>query len=53
MDKYDIKDYSEQLEQMCVGCRKFTKCDHKKICFLKKFAFNMAKVRMKRREKGV
>jgi len=54
MDSFDIKDYCEQLTQICGVCKKESKCkDHTRICMLKKFAFNMAKVRYKRREKGV
>lgn len=52
--KYDIEDYCSQLTQLCAVCKKESKCkDKARICALKKLAWNMAKVRMKRREKGV
>lgn len=52
--KYDIKDYCEQLTQLCAVCKRAEKCkDHSKICTLKKFAFSLAKTRLNRREKGV
>lgn len=54
MDSFDINDYCEQLTQICAICKKENKCNDKaRICALKKFAFNLAKKRFKRREKGV
>ena len=52
MQKYDLKDYGEQLEQLCTACRKYEKCkDRTKICMLKKFAFTLAKTKLKKQEK--
>lgn len=52
MDSVDIKDYSKQLEQVCVACRKASKCkDHTKLCLGKKLVFNFAKKRYKNKLK--
>lgn len=53
-DSLNINDYCEQLTQICEICKKSKRCkDKSRICALKKLVFNMAKVRFKRREKGV
>lgn len=49
MESTNIVDYKEQLESLCVACRKFNKCkDRTTICAFKKFAFALAKRKYKR-----
>lgn len=53
--KENIKDYEDQLKQLCgnfVACRKCK--DFTKLCIMKKLAFSMAKRKYKRDlKKGV
>lgn len=51
----NIKDYSKQLEQVCVACNKYEKCkDKTKVCYRKTIVFNVAQARYKRlKKKGV
>lgn len=49
---YNIKDYSKQLEQVCMNCKHIGKCkDVTRICVYKKFIFYVAQKEFKRREK--
>lgn len=51
----DIKDYVGQLMQLCECCKYKPKCLKKgcltKLCLFKKFAFNLAKKRLKEQER--
>lgn len=48
----DIKEYAKQLTQICAICKKESKCkDKTKICFLKRYAWLMAKKRYREKEK--
>ena len=52
MDSLKIKDYAEQLSQLCESCKRAKKCkDHNKICVLKQFAFTLAKSSYKLKQK--
>lgn len=52
-DFYKIEDYTEQLKQLCVSCKRSKRCKKQdSICLLKKFAFNLAKVRLAKQNKS-
>lgn len=49
MDSLEIKDYSEQLKDICPHCRTFNRCKNKdKLCVIKRLAFSLAKKKYKK-----